>query len=173
MTERSDMVRLCDSIGVVMGSCFSICGESRGDAVRKEFEMVDEGVGSINPVFGEGLTSAALSGVTPPDLADAGVVSGVRLDLKLSLRGAGEPLRSMAGDFGGTWGGNDGFTVSTLSNGFAPGLRIGESGRPEALIVSWEKMEFICCARTGEGPVIQEVIASPKGPALQFVPGAL
>jgi hypothetical protein len=87
---------------VVIGSCFSILGELRGDAARKECDAADEGVGRRDPVLGERLVSAALTGVAPPDVADAGVVSGVLLDLELSWRGAGELFRSIAGDLGGT-----------------------------------------------------------------------
>lgn len=172
MIEGSDILRLCEGPCVGIGSCFSIRGELRGDAVRNEFDTAEEGVGRCAPVFGERLMSEALTGVAPPDAACAGVVSGVLLDLELSFRGAGEPLRSMAGDLGGTWGGDEELTVSTFKEGFAPGLRIGESGRPAALFDSRE-VGVACCTRTGDGPVTQETIASPNGQALQFVPGAL
>ena len=173
MIENSDMLRLCEDPWLSIGSCFSIRGEFWGDAVRKEFDTAEEGVGRRAPVLGERLISAALTGVAPPDVADAGIVSGVLLDLELSLRGAGDPLRSVAGDLGGTWGGNAGFTVSTFSDGFMPGLRIGKSGLAPALGDPCAMVGVICCASTGEGPVTQEIIASPNGPALQFVPGAL
>lgn len=114
-------------------SCFSILGEFRGDAARKECDAVEEGVGRSAPVLGERLTSIELCGVVPPDVADAGVVSGVLLVFELSLRGAGEALRSIAGDLGGTSGGDEGFTISTLRDGFTPGLRIGGSGWPVML----------------------------------------
>lgn len=104
--EDSDMLRLCDDPCANIGSCFSIRGEFWGDAVRKEFDTAEDGVGRSTPVLGERLISAALTGVAPPGVADAGVVSGVLLDLEVSLRGAGDPLRSIAGDFGGTCGGN-------------------------------------------------------------------
>lgn len=130
MIEDSDMLRLCEGPCTAMGSCFSAFGESRGDAALKECDTAEEGVGRSAPVFGERLMSAAPTRVAPPDVADPGVVSAVRLDLELSLRGAGEPLRSMAGDLGGTSGGDVGLAVSTLRDGFAPGLKIGESGLP-------------------------------------------
>lgn len=125
------MFRACEP-EPMRGSCFSVLGELRGDAVRKELDCAEEGVDSSVPVFGERLASAALRGVDPPDVADAGVVSGVLLDLELSFRGAGDPLRSTEGDLGGTSGGNVGLTVSTFRDGLAPGLKIGDSGRPVA-----------------------------------------
>jgi hypothetical protein len=164
-------LRLCGAPCVAMGSCFSTLGESRGDAALKECDTAEEGVDRRVPVFGDRLISAALTGVTPPDTADPGVTSAVLLDLELSLRGAGEPLRSMAGDLGGTSGGAVELAVSTLRDGFAPGLKIGESGLP--LLLSLRDVGVACCVRTGDGPVMQEIIASPKGPDLQAVPGAL
>lgn len=130
-------------------------------------------MGRRAPVLGERLTSIALTGVAPPDVADAGVVSGVLLDLELSLRGAGDSFRSTAGDLGGTWGGNTWLIVSTFRDGFMPGLRIGDSGRPPVLADSWARVGVTCCTSTGDGPVTHEIMASPKGPVLQFVPGAL
>ena len=84
MIEDSDMLRLCDELCVVMGSCFSIRGELRGDAARNECDTAEEGVGRSTPVLGERRTSAALRGVAPPDVADAGVASGILLALELS-----------------------------------------------------------------------------------------
>jgi hypothetical protein len=133
MIDDSDIFRLCDDTCVTIGSCFSIRGEFRGEAVRKEFEMAEEGVGSKAPVFGERLTSIALDEIALPAVADAGVVSGVLLVFELSLRGAGDPLRSIAGDLGGTWGGSTGLVVFNFSGGFAPGLRIGDNGLPVVL----------------------------------------
>jgi hypothetical protein len=124
------MLRPCEAACVAMGSCLSIFGESRGDAALKACDTVEEGVGKWAPVFGERLISAALRGVAPPDVTDAGVTSAVLLGLEPSLRGAGEPLRSIEGDLGGTSGGDAELAVSTLRDGFAPGLRMGESGLP-------------------------------------------
>lgn len=124
------MLRLCEAPCMAMGSCFSTFGESRGEAVLKECDTAEEGVGRRAPVFGDRLTSAALTRVAPPDTADPGVMSAVLLDLELSLSGEGEPLRSIAGDLGGTSGGAMELAVFTLRGGFAPGLKIGESGLP-------------------------------------------
>lgn len=65
--------------------------------------------------------------------------------------------------------------VSTLSVGLgvAPGLSIGDSGFPETLSNSEEDCGMACWVCTGEGPVTHAIIASPNGPFLQFVPGAL
>jgi hypothetical protein len=66
--------------------------------------------------------------------------------------------------------------VSTLNSGFglAMGLMMGESGLAEILGVSEHIAGVVCCdSRPGEGPVTQETMASPNGPARQFVPGAL
>jgi hypothetical protein len=41
-------------------------------------------------------------GVLPPDVIDAGVISWVLLGFEFRTRGVGEPLRSAAGDLGGT-----------------------------------------------------------------------
>lgn len=124
-------------------------------------------------------------GVMPPGVAVAGVVSCDRLDFVLSLSGLGEPLRSAAGDLGGTSGGYSASSwmtsVSTFRVGFreTPGLRIGDSGFPKVAGASERlgcsdregaKTDSSCA---GEGPVTQEIRASPNGPALQFVPGAL
>lgn len=160
------MFRLCVVPDAAIGSCLSILGELRGDACRKGCGAAEDGVGSSAPVFGERRTSNALMGVAAADVADADVVSCVLLDLELSLRGVGEPLRSIAGDFGGTSGGEEGFSVLTLRDGFAPGLKIGDSG----LVVGDTDTS---CVMMGEGPVMHEIIASPKGPDLQAVPGAL
>lgn len=69
------MFLLCEGPRQAIGSCLSVFGELRGDAVREEVGCADEGVGRRVPVFGERLTSAALRGVPPPEVADAGVVS--------------------------------------------------------------------------------------------------
>jgi hypothetical protein len=44
---------------------------------------------------------------------------------------------------------------------------------PGAFRVSAERGVVACCFKTGEGPVTQETMASPKGLTLQLVPGAL
>lgn len=173
MIEDSDMLRPCEAPAVAMGSCFSTFGESRGDACRKGFDIADDGVGRSPPVFGDRLTSAALKGVIPADVADAGVWSCVRLDLELSFKGVGEPLRPITGDLGGTSGGDEGFTVSTLRVGLAPGLRIGDNGRPDMLGDSCIAIGVASCEMIGDGPVMHDIIASPNGPVLQAVPGAL
>lgn len=130
ITEDSDILRLCIEAWAPAESCFSARGEFLGEAARKKFDATEEGVGSSAPVFGERRTSDAPRGVTPPDEADAGVASSVLLDLELSWRGAGDPLRSMAGDLGGTSGGSAESTVFNFNDGLAPGLRIGDRGRP-------------------------------------------
>lgn len=88
--------------------------------------------------FGDRRRSMALNGVPPPELIDAGVVSCDLLAFELRTKGVGEPLRSVTGDFGGTWGGisqssSTMLSVSSLSKGLgvAPGLRMGDSGLPE------------------------------------------
>lgn len=88
-----------------MGSRLSIRGEPRldeGDADAKGFVNVVGGVGSAVIPLGERRLSTALMGVLPPDVKEAGVMSCVLLVFELSTRGDGEPLRSTAGDFGGT-----------------------------------------------------------------------
>lgn len=75
MIEDSDMFRPCRDPGPLMKSCFSIFGELRGDAVLKEDECADEGVGKSVPVFGERLASTALTGGLPLEVAELGVVS--------------------------------------------------------------------------------------------------
>lgn len=137
----------------------------------------DGGVGRGKVAFGERLSSA-LSGVFPPDVKEAGVMSCVLLAFELRTRGAGEPFRSTAGDFGGTCGGSPSpgkLAVSTFNSGLglAIGLRIGDSGFPAIFEVSEEIGAVGGWVRTGEGPVTQDTIASPKGPTFQFVPGAL
>jgi hypothetical protein len=54
--------------------------------------------------LGERLRSIALKGVLPPEVVDAGVVSCGRLAFEFRMRGAGDVLRSTAGDLGGTCG---------------------------------------------------------------------
>ena len=65
--------------------------------------------------------------------------------------------------------------VSTFSRGLgvAPGLRIGDSGLPVPLRISDEGEALFGCDDAAEGPVTQIIMASPKGPVLQFEPGAL
>jgi hypothetical protein len=177
---ESDMLRLCCTVGASRGSRFSARGEFRfdaGDAVEKGFDTAKEGVVIVVPVLGDRLGSEALSGVWPPDEI------GVRVDLlglELSLAGDGEPLRSTEGDLGGTRGGSSKWSgtlmVSSLNTvvlGLTPGLMMGERGLPVLLGWSDPKGDGACGAKTGEGPVTHDIIASPKGPDLQFVPGAL
>lgn len=71
--------------------------------------------------------------------------------------------------------------VSTFSDGleFTPGLRIGDNG----FAMGSEASSFIFedsrepgegpCSGRYDGPVTHCMRASPKGPALQLVPGAL
>jgi hypothetical protein len=184
--DDSDMFLLCealwDAICAAIGSLLSTLGDPRldaGDAARKGLVNTVGGVGSGRIVFGERRISTALKGVFPPEVIEAGVKSCVLLAFEFSMRGVGEPLRSTAGDFGGTCGGNSRspgkLAVSTLSVGFglAIGLTMGDKGFPEALGVSREVAGVFCSDWVAEGPVTHETIASPKGPALQFVPGAL
>jgi hypothetical protein len=159
-------------------------GEPRLDAgeAEKGFVKVVGGVGRGYMPFGERLLSLALMGVNPPECMDAGVRSCVLLDFTFSTRGPrgpGEPLRSTAGDLGGTSGGNPWsspeVTVFTFSSGFgvAVGLGIGESGFPGPFSTSEEMSGFCACVCAADGPVTHDTIASPKGPNRQFVPGAL
>lgn len=193
MTDDSDMFRLCDVVCVAMGSRFSTLGEPRrsialeGEPALKGLEMADRGVGSGMCVFGDRRDSSALVGVVPLGVMVAADMSWVLLDLGLSLRGLGEPLRSASGDLGGTSGGSSlasrMLPVSTFNEGFelTPGLRIGDNGFPKALgvsilllLVESEVMGGVICSDgTGEGPVTQDIRASPNGPVLQLVPGAL
>jgi hypothetical protein len=104
MMDDSEMFLLCDAALAAMGSRLSTLGEPRldaGDAVLKGFVNTVGGVGrGMWP--GDRRASAALRGVFPPDVVDAGVISWVLLALEVRMRGAGEPLRSTAGDLGGT-----------------------------------------------------------------------
>lgn len=83
---------------------------------------------------------------------DAGVMSCGRLDLEVRTRGAGEAFRSIAGDFGGTWGGNSRsctkVAVLTFSAGFglALGLRMGDNGLVDVGIISEVRGGVFCCA---------------------------
>lgn len=196
MTEVSDMFLLCEAIFCI-GSRFSTLGEPRrsdrleGDAALKGFEMAESGVGNG---FGERRVSIALCGVVPPVVIVAGVASWVLLDFEASRRGAGEPLlkgvgeplRETEGDFGGTSGGistpSSILLVSTFKAGFTPGLKIGDRGFPRGVEVSTmlmtevsiESGKYVCCCDgIYVGPVTQAIRASPNGPALQLVPGAL
>lgn len=194
ITDDSDMFLLWDVAAVAMGSRLSILGEPRrstaleGEPALKGLEIADRGVGSGRPIFGERLESTALEGEVPLGVViEAGVISCVLLDLEWSLRGLGDGLRSVSGDFGGTSGGSSipsrMLFVSTFSAGFAftPGLRMGDSGFPRALGtsnllilgVSAVAGGVVCSVGTGEGPVTQDMRASPNGPVLQLVPGAL
>lgn len=131
--------------------------------------------------FGERLRSIALRGVPVAEFNEAGVMSCGRLDFCVRTRGVGEGLRSTAGDLGGTAGGSSlsscswKLLVSTFKVGFgvAPGLRMGDSDLAVTRGVSEIGNWVVCWACTGEGPVTQAIIASPNGPALQLVPGAL
>lgn len=102
------------------------------------------------------------------------------------LNGAGDPLRDAEGDLGGTSGGisipSRTLLVSTFKAGFTPGLKIGDSGFPtgaETSILLIAKVSigsgtYVCCCNCiYVGPVTQAIRASPNGPALQLVPGAL
>jgi len=145
MMEVSDIFLLCDAM-LCMGSRFSTRGDPRaldGEAALNGFDMAEIGVGNG---FGERRVSIALSGVLPPEVMVAGVVSWVLLDLETSLRGAGEPLLKGVGeplldtdgDFGGTSGGvsvlsSMGVVVSTVKAGFTPGLRMGDKGFPRGV----------------------------------------
>jgi len=126
--------------------------------------------------FGDRRRSDALK--RPAEALDAGVVSCGFIALEWRMSGAGDGLRSAVGDFGGTRGGSSGSSamlpVSTLSKGLgvAPGLRMGESGLPVPLL-SDERGPLFECEEAAEGPVTQTIMASPKGPVLQFEPGAL
>jgi hypothetical protein len=190
ITDDSDKLRLC-KLCEAIGSRLSILGEPRcshaldGDPALNGFDIADRGVGSAPCTLGDRRFSKALMGVMPPGVAFAGVVSCDRLDFVLSLRGLGEPLRSAAGDLGGTSGRDSTSSwmtsVSTFKAGFdmTPGLRIGDSGFPKVtdgskrLGCSGEEKKKECSSCAGEGPVTQDIRASPKGPALQFGPGAL
>ena len=151
-----------------------------GEATLKGFELADRGVGKGAFTLGDRRVSKTFPENMVPGVVEAGVVSCGRLDLVFSLRGLGEPLRSAAGDFGGTWGGNSPSSwitsVSTLRAGLAdtPGLRIGDRGFPkEALTCSEVGRVAAGSGWAGEGPVTHDIKASPNGPFLQFVPGAL
>lgn len=65
---------------------------------------VDGGVGSGILPLGDLRRSIALNGVLPPEVVEAGVVICGRLVFELRISGAGEVLRSTAGDLGGTCG---------------------------------------------------------------------
>ena len=176
----SDTLRLCCAVDPSRGSRFSIRGEFRfdaGDAAGRGFDAAEEGAVAEAPVFGDRLGSEALSGVWPPD------ETGVSVDLlgrELSFAGDGEPLRSTEEGLGGTRGGSSKWSgtlvvssFNTVVLGLTPGLMMGDSGRPVLLGWSDPKGDAMCGAKTGEGPVTHDIIASPKGPDLQFVPGAL
>lgn len=151
MIDDSDWLRLWDAAVAAMGSFRSTLGEPRleaGDAVLNGFVKAVGGV-ERGMVFGDRRKSIALSGVFPAEVIVAGVMSCVLLALELSIRGAGEPLRSPAGDFGGTWGGKSRsprVAVSSFSVGLglAMGLMIGDSGFAEALGVSVDAAGVVC-----------------------------
>jgi hypothetical protein len=156
-----------------------------GDPVLKGFDIAESGVGNGAFTLGERRKSIALWGVLPPDVIEAGVINCGRLVLELSVRGAGESLLSKAGDFGGTSGGistpSRMVLVSTFNEGLTLGLRMGDNGLPigaeasslKVWLMSDEPGEELCSEAICDGPVTQDIRASPKGPALQLVPGAL
>lgn len=192
MTDDSDMFLLCDdTICIVMGSRFSTRGDPRrssapGEPALKGLDMADKGVGSGPLTLGDRLDSRALEGAVPPGWLVDGVMSCVLLDFGFSFRGLGEPLRSV-GDLGGTSGRLSVASltsVSTFNAGFVltPGLRMGDNGLPRVLGISVlvntagsRRLGGLFCSVscTGEGPVMQDIRALPKGSVLQFVPGAL
>jgi hypothetical protein len=190
ITDDSDKFRLCELCKAI-GSRLSILGEPRcshaldGDPALNGFDMADRGVGSAPCTLGDRRFSGAPTGVMPQGVAVAGVVSCDRLDFVLSLRGLGEPLRSVAGDLGGTSGRDSTSSWMTSVSSFkvgldmTPGLRIGDSGFPKVTDgskrpgCSDEERKKECSSCAAEGPVTQDIKASPKGPAFQFVPGAL
>lgn len=178
--DDSDMFLLCDVACAASGSRRSTRGDPRldaGDAALNGFVNAEGGVGR-GMACGDRRASTALKGVFPPEVMD-GVMSCVLLAFEFSMRGEGEPLRSTAGDLGGTCGGSSRspgtLAVSTFNSGFGleRGLIIGDSGFAEALGVSDTMTGVVCWDWVGEGPVTQETMASPKGPTLQLVPGAL
>jgi hypothetical protein len=63
---------------------------------------VEGGVGRPMLPFGDRRRSRALSGVPTAEPVEAGVVSCDLLAFEFNTKGAGEPLRSATGDFGGT-----------------------------------------------------------------------
>jgi hypothetical protein len=190
ITDDSDMFLLCDAMWAAIGSRFSTLGEPRrssapGEPALKGLDMADKGVGSGPFTFGDRLDSSALEGVVAPVCTVEGVMSCVLLDFELSLSGLGEPLRSV-GDLGGTSGRISGaalMSVSTVNAGFVPtlGLKMGDSGLPRVVEISvmWKTVGsrrlrgLFWSMSTGEGPVMQDIRALPKGSVLQFVPGAL
>jgi hypothetical protein len=104
MMDDSDIFLLCDVAVADRGSLRSTLGDPRlddGDAVLKGLVNAVGGVGR-GMALGDLRMSMALRGVFPPDVMVAGVASCDLLAFELSMRGAGEPLRSTAGDFGGT-----------------------------------------------------------------------
>jgi hypothetical protein len=181
MIDDSDIFLLCDEDITAIGSRLSTRGDPRLDAGEAALNGLMNVVGGVGRgmAFGDRRMSIALRGVFPPEVMDAGVMSCVLLAFEFSMRGAGEPLRSTAGDFGGTCGGISEspvkLAVSTFSSGFGlvMGLIIGDSGFVAVLGVSEIAGVFCWESLTGEGPVTQDTMASPNGPARQFVPGAL
>lgn len=107
MIDDSDMFLLCDEDLAAMGSFLSTRGDPRLDAGEAAVNGLMHVVGGVGRgmALGERRMSTVLRGVFPPDVIDAGVMSWVLLAFEFSTRGAGEPLRSTAGDFGGTCGG--------------------------------------------------------------------
>jgi hypothetical protein len=190
ITEVSDIFLLCECEAI--GSRLSTLGEARpkaldGDPALKGFEIAERGVGNAALELGDRRDSRALRGVVPPDVIEAGVISCVLLVFGLRTRGAGEPLRSRAGDLGGTSGRISTpsvmLVVSTFKAGLAwLGLRMGERGLPigaeASSLMRLESSDVaavaaFCSDGIYEGPVTQAMRASPKGPVLQLVPGAL
>jgi hypothetical protein len=102
--DDSDTFLLCGDTCAAIGSRLSTRGDPRldaGDAALNGLVNMAGGVGRGMIWFGDRL-STALIGVFPPEVNDAGVVSCVLLAFEFKTRGAGEPLRSPAGSFGGT-----------------------------------------------------------------------
>jgi hypothetical protein len=136
-----------DEACVVIGSRFSVRGDPRfdaGEAALNGFEKAEGGVERGILPFGDLWKLIALSGVLPAEVIDAGVTSCGLLLLEFRTSGAGEALRSMAGDLGGTCGGSSRssskLAVSTFNAGFgiALGLSIGDNGFPGTLCNSEE-----------------------------------
>jgi hypothetical protein len=115
MIDDSDIFRLWADDCVAIGSFLSVRGEPRldaGDDALKGLVKAEGGVGSGILPLGDLRRSIALNGVVPPEVVDAGVVICDRLAFEFRMSGAGEVLRSTAGDLGGTCGRVSSFTVA-------------------------------------------------------------